>query len=178
VEVEVPDLELCRIAHAVTILCEMATGLGPYLEPQRQAFGRGTRLNLALARMLTGTDYVRAQQARTRMTAHLERLFQQVDALITPTTACTAPLIRPDVMPHGESDITLTSALMRFAFLANLTGHPALSVPCGHDGDGLPVGLQLMGRPWEEHRLLTWAGAVEAAVERRTPPVHHRLLFA
>jgi len=178
VEVEVPDLELCRIAHAVTILCEMATGLGPYLEPQRQAFGRGTRLNLALARMLTGADYVRAQQARTRMTAHLERLFQQVDALITPTTACTAPLIRPDVLPHGESDITLTSALMRFAFLANLTGYPALSVPCGHDGDGLPVGLQLMGRPWEEHRLLTWAGMVEAAVERRTPPAHHRLLSA
>lgn len=176
VEVEVPDLELGRIAHAVTILCEMATGLGPYLEPQRQAFGRGTRLNLALARMLSGTDYVRAQQARTRMTAHLERVFERVDVLVTPTTACTAPLIRPDVMPHGESDLGLTSALMRFAFLANLTGHPALSVPCGHDGEGLPVGLQLMGRPWEEHRLLTWAGVVEAAVAPRAPSVHHRLL--
>ncbi len=178
VEVTIPELELCRIGHALTILAEMGVSMDPLFARHRKDFGLGTRMNLALARQLTARDYVRAQQVRTRMTNYFEHVLADVDAIVTPTTAWTAPAIRPDVMPRGESDLELTSALMRFVFPSNLTGHPAVTVPCGYDSAGLPIGLQLIGRAWDEHRLLAFAAVAEAEVERRAPQVHWRLLPA
>jgi Asp-tRNA(Asn)/Glu-tRNA(Gln) amidotransferase A subunit family amidase len=66
--------------------------------------------------------------------------------------------------------------MMRFVFPSNLTGHPALSFTAGYDAEGLPVGMQLIGRPWEEHLLLRVGEAAEQLVERRAPKVHYRLL--
>jgi Asp-tRNA(Asn)/Glu-tRNA(Gln) amidotransferase A subunit family amidase len=175
-EVELPDLELTRVAHAITILSEMATAVDQYDDAHRADYGAGVRLNLALARELSNRDYVRAQQVRTRLTEHLDRIFTRVDAMLTPTTAITAPIIRPDAVHDGESDLEMTSAMMRFVFPTNLSGHPALSLPAGYDSAGMPIGLQLMGRPWEEHVLLRLGAAIEALVERKAPKVHFRLL--
>ena len=94
----------------------------------------------------------------------------------TPTTAIVAPPIRPDVFPDGESNLETLSALMRFVFPMNLTGHPALTVPAGHDAAGLPIGLQLVGRPWEEHVLFRAGEAVETDVTRRRPALWYGLL--
>jgi Asp-tRNA(Asn)/Glu-tRNA(Gln) amidotransferase A subunit family amidase len=63
-------------------------------------------------------------------------------------------------------------SLMRFIRVANLTGFPAIAVPCGFDSQGLPISVHFMGRPWEEALLLQVANAVEAASEKRTPAVH------
>jgi Asp-tRNA(Asn)/Glu-tRNA(Gln) amidotransferase A subunit family amidase len=178
VEVEIPDLELARLAHAITILTEMALGVDPYDAEHRTDYGYGVRLNLALARELNNRDYVRAQQVRTRLSGTFDRLFSTVDAIVTPSTAITAPVIRGDVFPDGESDLDMTSAMMRYEFPANLTGHPAVSVPAGYDADGMPVGLQFMGRPWEENLLLRIGDAVERVVERRAPKIHFPLLGA
>lgn len=175
VEVELPDLELCRVAHAVTILSEMATSMDAYAA-HRQEHGLGVRLNLALARALTNRDYVRAQQARTRFSAHVERALTRVDVLVTPTTAITAPEIGADVLPRGESNLDVTSALMRYVFPANLTGHPAISFPAGYDAQGAPIGLQGIGRYWDEATLLRLAEAAHGLVDRRAPQVHTRLL--
>jgi Asp-tRNA(Asn)/Glu-tRNA(Gln) amidotransferase A subunit family amidase len=176
VDVEIPDLEWGRIAHAVTIISEMATGVDPYDREHRTEYAPAVRLTLALARVLNNRDYIRAQQVRTRLSNHFRRAFEQVDVIATPTTATTAPAIRPDALAFGESDLDMTSALMRYVFPTNLTGHPALSVNAGYDAKGLPVGLQLMGRPWEEHLLLRVGEVVEQSVERRAPKVHFRLL--
>jgi Asp-tRNA(Asn)/Glu-tRNA(Gln) amidotransferase A subunit family amidase len=175
VEIELPELELGRIAHAVTILSEMATAMDAY-EAHRSEFGASVRISLTLARELTNRDYVRAQQIRTRLSGHFERALGMVDAIVTPSTAITAPPIGEDSLSAGESNLDVTSALMRFAFPSNLTGHPAISIPAGYDAGGLPVGLQLIGRPWEEHRLLQLAEIAEQIVERRRPRVHFSLL--
>jgi Asp-tRNA(Asn)/Glu-tRNA(Gln) amidotransferase A subunit family amidase len=175
VEVELPDLELCRVAHAVTILCEMATTMDRHVGNLGQ-HGLAVRINLALARALTGRDYVRAQMVRTRMSRHFARVFESCDVIATPTTAIVAPPFRDDVAPRGESNLEVVSALMRFVAPLNLTGHPALSVPAGYDADGLPIGLQLIGRPWEEHVLLRAGEATERLVARRKPDVGFRLL--
>jgi Asp-tRNA(Asn)/Glu-tRNA(Gln) amidotransferase A subunit family amidase len=176
IEVVIPDLELCRLAHGITILSEMATSLGRHDAAHRKDFSLATRLNLALARELTSRDFVRAQQVRTRMTAHFERAFETVDVIATPTCASTAPPIRPGVLPLGESDLAVTSGLMRFVLPSNLTGHPAVSVPAGYAAAGLPIGLQLIGRPWDEALLLRLAELADAAVERRSPALHFDLL--
>jgi Asp-tRNA(Asn)/Glu-tRNA(Gln) amidotransferase A subunit family amidase len=176
VEVELPDLELCRLAHGITILTEMLTAMERYDDAHRSDYGLGVRMNLALARELNNRDYVKAQQVRTRMIRHMEAIFAKCDVLVTPSTAITAPAIRPDVLPSGESDLDMTSGMMRYVFLTNLTGHPGLSVPVGYDGNGMPIGLQLTGRFWEEHTLLRVGEQVERQVERKAPQVHFRLL--
>ena len=147
----------------------------PHLAEHRRDFGLDVRTNLALAGSLTNRDYVSAQRARMRVSAHFEQVLGEVDAIITPATGTTAPAIPPDALPDGESDLVVLSALMRFAFPANLTGLPAISFPAGYD-DGLPVGMQAIGRPWDEMLLLRLAAAAEQSVERLEPQVHFQLL--
>ena len=65
---------------------------------------------------------------------------------------------------------------MRFATISNLTGFPAISFPVGYSPGGLPVGMQGIGRPWDEMTLLRLAEAAEKFVERREPQIHYTLL--
>jgi len=96
-------------------------------------------------------------------------LLLMVDAIVTPATGCTAPLLPLDALTTGESDLTLLGRIMLYALPANITGLPAISIPAGYDRNGLPLGLQVMGRPWEEETLLGIAGVADGLVERRAP---------
>ncbi len=176
VEVELCDLELGRLAHGITILAEMATTLDRFDREHRGAYGLAVRLNLALARELSARDYVRAQQVRTRLAAQVDKALARADVLVTPAAAIVAPPIGADALKGGESNLEVTSALMRFAFLANLTGHPALSFPAGYAMSGLPVGLQVMGRAWDEARLFQVALFAEKLVQRQAPRWSYRFL--
>jgi Asp-tRNA(Asn)/Glu-tRNA(Gln) amidotransferase A subunit family amidase len=175
-EVEIPDLDLTRVAHLVTISSEMLDNMQVWLGEHRGEMGHDVRTSLALAESLTNLDYIRAQKARTRASDTFERVLEQVDAVITPTTGRTAPAIPADALPGGESDLAVLSALMRFVFPSNLTGHPAISFPAGYDAAGLPVGMQAIGRPWCEMTLLRIAAAAEQWLPRQAPKVHFRLL--
>ena len=176
VEVTIPELEVMRVAHLITIVTEMSAAHLPYLATHRQDYGWDTRLNLALARRLQGFDYVHAQRHRARIYRHFAAVLDEVDAIVTPTSARTAPLLPEDALATGESNLEVTGDIIRFAPAANLTGLPAISVPAGYDDAGLPVGLHLMGRPWEEAKLLRLAAVVEAATPRTQPRVHYSYL--
>jgi Asp-tRNA(Asn)/Glu-tRNA(Gln) amidotransferase A subunit family amidase len=176
VEITIPELEVARVAHLVTIVAEMtAAHLGHYAR-QRDAYGLDTRLNLALGRRMQGFDYIHAQRHRTRVWRHFAEVLEQVDVIATPTSGITAPPLPADALETGESNLEVTGAIMRFAFPGNLTGLPAISVPAGYDRNGLPVGLQLMGRAWHEHLLLRMARVVELATERERPAVWYGYL--
>lgn len=175
-DIEIADMDLTRVAHVVTIVTEMFTALEQHYRRARDEFEHSVRINFALAGQLTPSDYVRAQQVRTRAAQILEKLYEDVDVIVTPTTGCTAPVLRPVALAKGESDLATLSKIMRFVFHANLVGLPATSAPTGYDRAGLPVGLHLMGRAWEEALLLRLARVVESAVERRKPKVHFDLL--
>lgn len=176
VDVSIPELALLRSVHVVTILAEMAASQLIQLERNPGVYGAETRLNLALARRLRADDYVHVQRHRVRLTAHFTRALSQVDVLATPTTGCTAPVVRGDSLKTGESDLITSDQVMRFAPAANVTGLPTLSVPVGCDKSGLPMGLQLMGRPWEEAKLLRMGRVVEANTVRPPPAVCADLL--
>ncbi|NJN45678.1 MAG: amidase [Candidatus Competibacteraceae bacterium] len=175
-EIDIPELDIGRIAHAITILAELGSALEPYYDLHRREISWETRIHLVLARALTARDYLQAQRIRTRMTAHFYRAMQQVDMIVTPTTACTAPQIRADALPEGESDIGLMTDIMRFVVPANFAGLPAISFPAGYDALGLPIGFHAIGRPWEEHHLLRLASVAEQLVERRPAQAHYDLL--
>ena len=174
--VEIPQLSNMRIAHLVTIASEMVGSQLHHDAAHRKDYGLDVRMNFALARDFTAADYVHARRHRNQFTRWFLDLMRDVDVIVTPTNGCTAPPLRPDALPAGESDLTTLDRIMRFVTVANLTGFPALTVPCGFDDSGLPIGLQLMGRPWEEALLLRLGRIVEATTPRPVPEVHHTLL--
>lgn len=175
-EVVLPDLEAARVAHTITIATEMAQALDYAHETHGREHGLDVRLNLALACEFKALDYVQAQRVRTRTSAHFNAALEQVDAIVTPATALAAPAIPRAALPHGESDLSTLVEIMRFATPANMTGLPAIAFPAGYSAAGLPIGMQAIGRAWQEATLLRLALAAEQAVERRAPRVYHALL--
>ena len=175
-EIAIPDLEAARVAHVVTIASEMAQALARYHAAHHREYGLDVRLNLALARAFTARDYIQAQRVRARTMAHFDRVLQDVDAIITPATGLPAPIIPATALPGGDSDLTTLAEIMRFVTPANLTGLPAISFPAGYTANGLPVGMQAIGRAWQEPTLLRLALAAESVVERRKPQVFYDLL--
>ena len=175
-EVVIPDLEAGRIAHTITIAGEMALSLDRYYAQHHRQHGLDVRLNLALARNFTTMDYVQSQRVRTRLIANFGRALEQVDMILTPATALPAPLIPPAALPDGESDLSTLVEIMRFVTPANLTGLPAISFPAGYNDGNLPLGMQAIGRPWQETTLLRLALSAERLVARKQPAIHYRLL--
>jgi Asp-tRNA(Asn)/Glu-tRNA(Gln) amidotransferase A subunit family amidase len=175
VEVEVPELDEMRIAHVISILGEMATSMANYPNHAKD-LAASVRLTLRLGKEFTAKDYLAAQRVRTRAMHIFSRVLAEVDAIITPATAMTAPVIPQAGIPGGWSDLSADTEMMRYVFPGNLAGLPAISIPAGYDGQGLPVGMQAMGRPWEEHTLLRIATAAEGVVQRRLPAKFYRIL--
>lgn len=171
--VNLPNPDLVRSAHMVTIVSEMLSAMSAY---PREQFGYDVRLNLALAQHLKASDYVKAQRLRTAIYQSVMQCFEQVDVIVKPATAITAPVIDDNALTTGLSDLSLLDALMRFAPLANLTGLPALSLTAGYDHGGLPIGLQCMGRPWDEGTLLDVGAVLESQTPRQLAQKYRSLL--
>jgi len=172
VPIEIPELSLVRSAHLVTITTEIATAQRGYYKKHRKDYAPDIRLKMALARQLTGADYVHAQRHRVRLTQHFLSALQDVDVIATPTTGSTAPPWSTKALKCGESNLGLATHIMKYALPANLTGLPAVTMPVGYDDAGLPIGLQLMGNHWDEAVLLRMALLSEQTVIRRQPTVY------
>lgn len=176
VDVTVPDLDLLRVVHLITIAVEMAASQAGSWDEHKKDYALDTKINLSLARSLEATDYVHAQRHRTTICDHFDRALATVDAICTPTVGSTAPEIYEDALLTGESDLPKLLKIMRFAPAANVTGLPAISMPSGTGHAGLPVGLMAMGRAFDEATLLRLSAALELDVEPVTPGQHWRLL--
>lgn len=176
-EIELPGLDAMRVAHVITLLSEQAANLRDYPGYQR-TLGAPSRVTLALTHAFSAADYVQAARLRTRAIALFEDVLKSVDLILTPATAITAPPIPPGTESYGWSDLSVTTEKMRYVFPANLTGLPAISFPAGYDESGLPIGMQAMGRYWEENLLLRIAYAAEQVVTRRLPQVYFPILSA
>ncbi len=163
------------MAHAISILGEMAASMNNYPD-HRKDFGAEVRVSLTLGREFNASDYIKAQRIRTRAIDIFRGIYREVDAIITPATGIVAPEVSIEDGSGGWSDLSSTTEVMRFMFPGNLTGLPAISFPAGYDAIGLPIGLQAMGRWWEENLLLRIAYNAEKLVERRKPVAYFDLL--
>ena len=179
VEITIPELEGSRVAHFVSFISEVSQSLSLDTDRQYSKINLESLLVIGTGLSITSNHYLNAQKQRTRALACLEHVFERVDVIVTPTTACTITSVSPAALPLGEMNGTTTGRLMRFAFLANLCGNPALSLPVGYTNErGLPVGLQLMGRHYEERVLLRLGLALERSgrFPLRKPQVFYDLL--
>ena len=112
---------------------------------------------------VSAVDYLRSFDVQKQARAEFEGAFAQVDAILAPTVPIAAPRIEERKLWIGEEEETVRSALIRLNRPANFTGLPAISLPCGFTKQGLPIGLQIIGRASDEARVLQVAHAYEQA---------------
>lgn len=158
--VRVPDIDAFNTAVLVILLSEAAAVHQKYLD-RRTDFGSDVLGLLDQGTLVPAMDYVNAQRLRKRLRNEFHALFGSIDCLFTPATPITAPRI-------GQSEITLNGATYdtrmlttRFARGINALGFPALVIPCGMSGEGLPIGLQMIARPFEDNLVLALGEALE-----------------
>ena len=135
----------------------------PLLKEHAERYSPGVRLRLEMGRYILAEDYVRALHGRTALQRAVDRALEGLDALVLPALAIGAPpLGATSVVIDGASQ-PVRAMMLRLTQLFNITGHPAIAIPCGTGADGLPRSVQLVGHRGGTERLL----AVAAALERQ-----------
>ncbi len=162
VPVRVPDIDALNAVGRVILLAEASALYEPYMS-RRADFGDDVLALLDQGRLVPATGYVNAQRLRKHLRSEFHALFRTIDCLFTPASATTAPRIgQKQVELNGEMHDTRL-ATTRLVRGINVLGFPALSIPCGQS-EGLPIGLQIIARPWEENLLLSLGEALEGSV--------------
>lgn len=170
-ETEVRHLAYAPIADFTILRVEGYNAHLKHLQEKQQLYGARAFRQIAAGGLLTTVDYYRALQTRTLIVAEVNRVLESVDALVTPTTPRSA--MPGDLNPQKAADPKVAGNGVAFLAPFNLSGHPALSIPCGFTGKGLPIGLQLIGRAFAEGQLFRLAHAYQQATDwhRRRPSI-------
>jgi len=175
VSVALPHIHLAQPVGFATFAVETAAAVMPYILADRP-MSAGVRAALDLARGISATTFVQAQRARALIARDFDAALGEVDALVTPTTGISARVYEEDTLLTGELNDAAARLRTAFTFPLNLTGLPAMQVPCGFDGEGMPVGLQVIAGRGEDELALAVAAEVEKMAEKRQPRVWVDLL--
>ena len=159
-DVDIPHAADTAPIYLHTQLAEAADCHRADLDGRPEACGRSVRLRLELGRYVLAEDYVRAQRGRQVLTAEVDAALADRAALLLPTLPVVPPRRGTESLTIGDVTATTRALTLRLTQLFDVTGHPAISVPCGTAG-GLPAGVQLAGRRRETERLLSLAAACE-----------------
>ncbi len=162
------ELNFLREAALANSLMTQADGAAFHHERLQEhplGFGEDVRLRLQTGASFSSTDYSLARHTQTETRRRMEFFFRDFDVLLLPATPIPAPLI------EGNDALEQARRLTRFTAPFNLTGLPAISIPCGVSSLGLPLGMQIVSAAWSEKKLLRAAQAFEQATEwhTRTP---------
>ncbi|OON80677.1 amidase [Streptomyces tsukubensis] len=164
VPVEIPMAEYVRAVHWGLMVPEATAYHQDSLRTSPELYTDDVRILLEAGEFVPATDYIRAQRARTLMRQSWQELFERVDVVAAPTvTSTAAPAHLPNLLWADGSEEGVSDSYVRLSAPANLTGLPSLSVPVGFDGDGLPIGMQVIGGPLDEARLIQVGHAYESA---------------
>jgi aspartyl-tRNA(Asn)/glutamyl-tRNA(Gln) amidotransferase subunit A len=153
--VEPPGMYDLALANGTMVVSDAAVLWAEQLRDQPDGFGADVRERLQRGAATPLGEYIRARRQQSLGRRQFEQFFNRFELLLLPTTPVTAPPI------EGPDALEMARLLTRYTAPFNLTGLPALSIPCGFTAEGLPVGLQLVGRPWAEAALLRAASIYE-----------------
>jgi aspartyl-tRNA(Asn)/glutamyl-tRNA(Gln) amidotransferase subunit A len=143
------------------VLAEAAAYHAKTLDARPDDYTPNVRLRLEMGRYILAGDYVRALRGRDVLTREVDAALAACDALLLPTLAIPAPKLGTNTVKVGAAEEPVRSITLRLTQLFNVTGHPALTAPCGNTTDRLPVGAQLVGRRGATRELLQLARSLE-----------------
>jgi aspartyl-tRNA(Asn)/glutamyl-tRNA(Gln) amidotransferase subunit A len=165
-EVSLPHVRDAQVAGNVIMSSEAAAWHSAWLRQRPHEYGPDVLQRIRGGLLVRATEYLHSQQMRTLIQQDFAQAFEQVDVVVGPTVPIVAPPIGRTFEPGGPLNVPPRSVANRTTVPCNLTGMPAISVPCGFS-DGLPVGLQIMGAAFGEPLVLRVAAAYEAATDWR-----------
>ncbi|MEW5872179.1 MAG: amidase [Chloroflexota bacterium] len=155
--VPVPGARQAAQANGLVVVSDAAALHQERLAEHPQGFGADVLARLRMGAAYTSSEYALARRTQVEARRQFERFFERYDLLLAPATAIPAPPI------EGPDAVAQAHLLTRFTAPFNLTGLPAISLPCGFTAAGLPLGLQIVAPAWAEARLLRAAYAYEQA---------------
>jgi len=170
VEVNLPSIELTGAVESIIITTEAAAYHEENLRNRGDDYGDDVRALLEAGAAFTAVHYLKAQRLRAIIQKEFAEVFGKIDVFALPAAAAPASRIGAETMNIGGMEVDVGMAYLRFACPFNLTGLPAISVPCGMSKDGLPMGLQLVGNAFDEATVLRAAYAFEANTEPLPKP--------
>ena len=169
-EVSLPLTSHAALLTAIPLIMEPASNYGQWVRDRLSDFGHNNQIGLLTGSLVPAQAYYKAQKLRTLARQEVHQAFERYDALLTPTSGTTALPIQDDpIITSKENALGLPFLYTR---IFNLASAPAISLPCGFDSRGLPIGLQIGGRPDGEGTILKLAHAYEQATTWHTtrPP--------
>ncbi|MES0828121.1 amidase [Ruegeria sp. SCP11] len=161
VPVTFPDLEHSRAVSLTVQMPEALSAHSAYLQDRGELYGQDFRAGLALGQTLLAEHYVRAKRFVELYRQETNALFDEVDLILTPATPEIAQKLGTVKTTRDGVEEAVGNAITRFTTFFNMSGHPALTMPCAMHSEGLPIGLQLVGRYFEEGTVLHAAFVIE-----------------
>ncbi|GBD10869.1 Glutamyl-tRNA(Gln) amidotransferase subunit A [bacterium HR23] len=164
-EVSIPSLRDAVHGASIISWTEAAAVHARWFPARINDYGPACRERLPQGMLTSAVHYLKAQQARRLLLREMQEVLRRVDVLVGPTCPYPAPRLEQErvVLKGREARIVDTVGMLTRP--CNLTGQPAVSVPCGFSRNGLPIGLQVMGRWWEEALVLKVAHAYQQATD-------------
>jgi aspartyl-tRNA(Asn)/glutamyl-tRNA(Gln) amidotransferase subunit A len=164
-EVALPGVGHVAAGALAVVATEAMTYHAEWLRTRAADYDPDVSSRLMVGAFVSGVHYVRGQQARALIRREVDEALARHDVLLAPATPVPAPRIdeRDTTLGDGPSDIR--SALIRLTRPFNFSGHPACSVPCGFSGGGLPIGMQIVGRPFDEATVLRVGDAYQRVTD-------------
>jgi aspartyl-tRNA(Asn)/glutamyl-tRNA(Gln) amidotransferase subunit A len=163
VDVAVPDIDEFNTIAQVILLAEAASVHHRRIEKQPEDFGEDVRALLQAGRFVLATEYLDAQRRRREFIDAFNRLLDQVDVIVTPTIPIKPARIGQKTVSLGGQQVDARLGTTRFMRALNMAGLPLLSIPCGFDSEGMPIGLQIIGGLFDEAGILEVGHAFERA---------------
>ena len=161
VPVTMPSMEYTRSVSLTVQMPEALCYHNRYLATRGELYSPDFRAGLALGQCLLAEQYIRALRLIETYRRDLQRVFDSVDLLLTPATPVIAPAIGSvEVSVDGHSE-PVGNAITRYTSFFNMTGHPAITFPCGMHSRGLPIAAQLVGRHYADENLLEVTARIE-----------------
>ena len=169
----VDEVDLTQVTHvaaasAAIVASEALAYHASWMRSRSQDYQPDVRERLRMGAFVTGAQYVRSQQIRALLTREVDEALARRDVLLAPATPLAAPVLgeRETTLGDGPSDVR--AALLRCARPFNFSGHPACAAPCGFTAGGLPIGLQIVGRPFDEATVLRVVDAYQRITDWHT----------
>ncbi|MBI3635179.1 MAG: amidase, partial [Candidatus Rokubacteria bacterium] len=167
-ELELPSVVHVAAASFAIVASEALAYHAEWLRTRASEYQADVRERLRIGAFISGMHYVRGQQVRALFRAEVDAALAKRDVLLAPATPIPAPRVGERTVAVDGATVEVRSSLIRLTRPFNFSGHPACALPCGFTPEGLPLGMQIVGRPFDEATVLRAADAYQRVTDWHT----------